>query len=188
MCQSIQYIYIHTYMTVCIQCIYINMCTHHIHTYIHTLHYITLHYITLPYLTLPYHTIPYHTYIHTYILSLSLSITYIYIYIHVYMRVFFACNMGRATEYVDLPEFNNGPILASKTNWKEEPRPRNGGHLLKQARLWLWPGLNDHWNRPELTSTTDNPKAQSRLSTTRDTPYNILVTKGLSSSCNVSEH
>ena len=143
--------------------------------------YTYIHYITLHYLTLPYHTI--HTYIHTY-LSLSPS----HIYIHVYMRVFFACNMGRATEYVDLPEFNNGPILASKTNWKEEPRPRNGGHLLKQARLWLWPGLNDHWNRPELTSTTDNPKAQSRLSTTRDTPYNILVTKGLSSSCNVSEH
>ena len=157
--------------------IYINMCTHHIHTYT------TLHYITLPYLTLTYHTI--HTYINTY---LSLSLHHIYIYVHVYMRVFFACNMGRATEYVDLPEFNNGPILASKTNWKEEPRPRNGGHLLKQARLWLWPGLNDHWNRPELTSTTDNPKAQSRLSTTRDTPYNILVTKGLSSSCNVSEH
>ena len=178
MCRSIQYIYIHTYMTVCIQCIYIYKHVYTSYTYIHTLHYITLHYLTLPYLTLPYHT-----YIHTY-LSLSPS----HIYIHVYMRVFFACNMGRATEYVDLPEFNNGPILASKTNWKEEPRPRNGGHLLKQARLWLWPGLNDHWNRPELTSTTDNPKAQSRLSTTRDTPYNILVTKGLSSSCNVSEH
>ena len=50
-------------------------------------------------------------------LSLSITHTHIYnIYIYVYMRVFFACNTGRATEYVDLPEFSNGPILASKTN------------------------------------------------------------------------